>query len=331
MKLRFRDILHLFELGRLEVVPALIGNIWLMTFIAQKAEGIHWSTSELTLRLILATLIALGLAGLGIALNDALDAKHDRTFAPYRPIPSGRVEIRVAIVAAMLSLIASIAASIWLGKWSTIITLLTVGGILFYNLTGRFMPAVSVVSLGLITGLVMLIPSARPVYAWPIVLAMTHVMFCSTIRHWLAGKRPRITAKDGFGICAGWLFWTMLVVGVLRPHEHNLKHVADNHAARLLFGPVLAIIIFTIITAILLRHFENMNFSERKLIGNRFARIAGIWLLVYNLSWLITLGLWWQAWIMASLLLVSLLTIWIGRLLRIIFHVPPAYGLTDKP
>ncbi|QQE10837.1 hypothetical protein JD969_15205 [Planctomycetota bacterium] len=323
-----KDIFHLFELGRGEVVLTLIANIWLMTLIHHRNEPTI--SSALIIDLVLTTFIALGLAGLGIALNDALDARHDRTFAPKRPIPAGRVNVRIAIVAAILSMIDAVAATIWLGKLQTVVTLLAVGGILFYNLTGRFMPAVGVVSLGLITGLVMLIPEPRPEYAWPIVLAMTHVMFCSTARHWLGGKRPRITPKDGFGICAGWLFWSMVVVGVLKPHENPIAQASEGHVTRLMLGPVLAIVIFSLITSVLFTRVEKLNVSGRRQLGIRYSRIAGLWLIVYDVAWLIGLDMWWQAGLMSGLLIFALLLILIGRIARTILGNPPSFGLSNQ-
>ncbi|QDU32804.1 (S)-2,3-di-O-geranylgeranylglyceryl phosphate synthase [Poriferisphaera corsica] len=328
-RINLRDILHLFELGRGEVILTLIANIWLMTFILHRDD--NGLTPILTLHLILVTLIALGLAGLGIALNDVLDARHDRAFAPKRPIPAGRVNVRFAIAAAVVSMIDAVAASIWLGELNTTITLITVGGILFYNLTGRFMPAVGVVSLGLITSLVMLIPDPRPEYAWPIILAMTHVMFCSTARHWLANKRPRLTAKDGFGICAGWLFWSMLIVGVLRPHENPIAQTATQaHIIRLMLGPVLAIIVFAIITSIMFGKAEKLNITTRRQLGLRYSRIAGLWLIVYDVAWLIGLGMYWQAIVMTALLLLAVLIICLGKIIHALIGSPPTFGLSDQ-
>ncbi|WP_432797825.1 UbiA family prenyltransferase [Poriferisphaera sp. WC338] len=330
MRFGLRQILSLFELGRVELVLAMVGNIWLMTFIKQ-AELTQPAVLDANLitQLILVTLVALGLAGTGMALNDVLDVRHDRAFAPNRPIPAGRVPIRIAIVAMVLSMICAMAASVWLGKLNTVVTLLAIGGIMFYNLTGRFMPAVGIVSLGLITSLMMLIPDPRPEYGWPVILAMTHVMACSGIRHWLAGKRPRITTKDGFGICMGWLFWTLVIVGILRPHDNQLA-TQEGYMLRLLSGPVLALIVFGVIAMIMIARVEKSNMQTRRRVGKIFSRLSGLWLIVYSVSWLIGLGLWWQAGFVLGLLVVAILMIWLSRLSMMIRGEQPAYGLSDR-
>lgn len=308
-----RSWIRLVELARFELLAAGVSSVWLMTFLAHAADDPGpVRRLGLATALLLVTVIAIGLIGSGMAFNDVLDARHDRAFAPSRPIPAGRVRVRGVMIAAVITLLCAAAAATALGTTSTLLTLLTAAGILFYNVTGRFVPAVGVVSLGLIVAMLMLIPDPKPAVAWPILLNMTHIMACATLRHWLAGKRPRLRESDGLGILAGWSFWTMvIVILMLIPDASRLS---GGGAWRWMWvGPLIAVWVFIYVCWHLLHGALSPGRARRRAAG-RFAALAVCWLGVYDACWLASAGLVWQALAVAGLLGVSAAAIVVMRL-----------------
>lgn len=329
----WRRTLHLLELARVELLLAAVSNVWLMTFLAfavEPAGARHLRLDELGLpvTLALATLCALGLVGCGMAINDVVDARYDRQFAPDRPIPSGRVGARAVVSAAMLSLIVALGAAVWLGTASAMLALLAAAGVLFYNAAGRFMPAVGIVSLGLITAISMLVPNPNAAFVWPVALTMTHVMACAALRYALAGRRPRLSALDGVGVCMGWAFWVLLLVTVARARsEQAIPLFMDSGAGVggvIWIGPILAMFGFAGLGMWILGGKVGPERS-RRVAAARFGRWSGLWLIVYDFAWLASAGLWWQAGTIAGLFGLAWLAMSLNRAWSVAAGPRPGY------
>ncbi len=294
----------LLGLTRPGVLLALVSVQWLMVFLGVYVEPIDrrnpaLDTLGLPRALAASAVIAIGLGIFLMALNDALDARHDRAFEPDKPIPSGKVTQRAALGLAMAGLLAALGAAVALGPMSVILALLAAGAIVFYNLAGRFVPAVGIVSLGLIVGVAALIPNPRLAFAWPILLLMTHVIAAATVRHVLAGKRPRLKPIDGWGICIGWVFWILVVLVLIGMRGRDVSHTG---VGLVWIGPALAAAAFGFITWLLLGP-SALTPRARRATAQRFARFATAWLIVFNASWLLAAGLWWQGATVLALLL----------------------------
>jgi 4-hydroxybenzoate polyprenyltransferase len=80
------------ELTRISNVPTVWSNVLVGCALGAAPDGFPWRTA-----LGVAVAMSLMYCG-GMALNDAVDAKIDRSERPRRPIPSGRVSRRAAIV-----------------------------------------------------------------------------------------------------------------------------------------------------------------------------------------------------------------------------------------
>ena len=68
------------------------------------------------------------LYGFGMALNDLMDIRRDRVFARWRPIPSGRIRPRTAIVVTLVLLMISLAAATILGGIEAVEKTLDISG-----------------------------------------------------------------------------------------------------------------------------------------------------------------------------------------------------------
>jgi 4-hydroxybenzoate polyprenyltransferase len=317
------------ELIRFEMLAAGVSHVWLMIFLGRALEPtartnpalLEWPLLWL---LVLAAVIGIGLAGLGIALNDALDARHDRAFAPQRPIPAGRVSQRAALGIALVHLLLAVAAAVPLGGQSTLLTLATAGAIVFYNLTGRFLPAIGIVMMGLVQALVMTIPNPRLAFAWPLVLAMTHVIGCEAARYHLAGKRPRLSSVSAAWLTVGWFFWSLLLVAWMTARGGlGLSGLAPSQQIALAISPFAAMAAFVAVLRWLTRGMGRQA-SGRELAGV-ISRVGMLWLIVYDAAWLAAAGLGGPALLLVGLLAVTGLLTWAQRWLVLLPAGRPRY------
>src|SRR5688572_25034975 len=112
---RWQRIVRLLQFLRLEVILSAVSNIRLMIFLADRLPAVRGDKPELAhpleVALPLGAIVAGGLAIYGLALNDAVDARHDRAFSPHRAIPTGAIGPIAAIGLGVLSLLAAVLAS----------------------------------------------------------------------------------------------------------------------------------------------------------------------------------------------------------------------------
>jgi len=79
---------------------------------------------------------SLMMAGTMVA-NDVYDVEIDRVNSPGRPLPSGRVNTREAIVLAVVLSVAAIGFSALLGLWTFLTALLALALMIYYNTRGK--------------------------------------------------------------------------------------------------------------------------------------------------------------------------------------------------
>ncbi|MEO1236863.1 MAG: UbiA family prenyltransferase, partial [Planctomycetota bacterium] len=189
---------------RRAVVLAGLSGGWLMTFLAFGVEAEATRNPALDAlglgRSLLASAgVSVGLGVCAVALNDVLDRRQDRALGrggaeEDRPVAAGRVSPQAATAAAVAGLLVAVLAAGTLGPTSFRLAVLVGAGVLFYNLMGRFVPAIGVVTQALLFALAMAIPNPHASFAWPSLLAMTHVVAVGVMRHRWEDRRPRLGA-----------------------------------------------------------------------------------------------------------------------------------------
>lgn len=315
MPMSWSQLVHLVQLSRVALVLTAVSNSWLIVFLSTsgldpspgRGAAAYW---PLPVTLLLAGIASAGLHTYGIALNDVLDARHDRLFSPDRPIPAGRVGATSGIVLALINLFLAIAASTFLGPVSVLLCLATAAAILFYDAAGKFLPAVGIIALGLIRAVNMFIPNPGVGFVFPVWLTMTHVLICAAVAHHIGGKRPRLRPADLGWLCAGWAFWTLALVSWMTWRD-TLKL---NDAPYAWWGPIIAVALFLVSLLWVIRPGRVRRRSHRA-AGTHFMQHALLWLIVYDASWLAACGLWWQAAAHLALFLAAYGSIFLGRAL----------------
>ncbi|MEL7087394.1 MAG: hypothetical protein AAGL98_02955, partial [Planctomycetota bacterium] len=243
---------RLLGMTRLGLVLSGVSGAWLMTFLAFGLEAEANRSPALAglgigPGLLASAGAALGLGVFAVALNDVLDRRPDRWLAGdtdghVKPVASGRVSPQTATAVAVGALLGAVLCAGALGPTSLKLAVLQGGAILFYNLAGRFVPAVGVVTLGLIHGLAMALPNPRAGFAWPVLLVIAHVMACGLVRHHLEAKRPRIKPLDVGLVVIGWGFWSMVVLVLIRYRQDGVGVAAASPWIGV--GPAVAVVVF---------------------------------------------------------------------------------------
>ena len=99
------------QLTRLTMAFGAVSDVWFVIFYTRArpeytAVPVH--AMHLMPALLAGVVVAVGLFAYGAALNDVLDARHDSTFSPDRPIPAGRIRLGQAAVVTVGALMVAV-------------------------------------------------------------------------------------------------------------------------------------------------------------------------------------------------------------------------------
>jgi hypothetical protein len=239
---------------------------------------------------LLAAVVSAGLYGFGMSLNDIIDRRRDQQTAAHRPLPSGRIHLATAHLVCGFCIMAAIIAGILYAQFTSptpgwrsfVLLVLTALLISFYDLAGKYLVALGLVTLGLIRFVHALIPAGYVPLPAHAVLLFTHVALLSAVAYAWEQKRPTLTG-------AHW--WTViglvLVVNVLAltlAGRVNLRTVAPGEAApagapidiRLLVPAGLALAFLA--TAVLIRK----RSATPRQAGQALMLTGLLWLIVYD-------------------------------------------------
>lgn len=183
----------------------------------------------------------------GLIWNDYADAPEDAQSRPERPIPSGRVTRKHALIAAIVLTVAGV-ASAWLATpFSGFIAILLAGLVLTYNLLARKSKTAGVITMGLCRGTSLLLGATAAngsfptnMSPWVAATGITlYIIVVSLIAHGET-KQQRLGLKPWFPVMMGaalvawaimhnmWatgiatvaLMWLMMLAWPLRREPH---------------------------------------------------------------------------------------------------------------
>jgi geranylgeranylglycerol-phosphate geranylgeranyltransferase len=98
----------------------------LITFLAVWVGAMIAGEDYISWRILLASISAVFIAGFGYALNDVFDIDIDRANKPFRPLASGSLGIREAMITAMAMGIVGLAISLFVHKSAILVALLAI-------------------------------------------------------------------------------------------------------------------------------------------------------------------------------------------------------------
>lgn len=284
------QIITAIQLTRLTVAFGAVSDLWFIILLTRAEPAYDFlpvHMMPLPLALFIGLVVASGLYAYGASLNDVLDMRHDRAFQPQRPLPAGRIQLGQAAVVTVGSLIIAILASVAFDMGAVFLTLVVAAGLLFYNATGKYIPAVGVVTLGLIHAAHMFIPNIVLEFTLPVWLVMTHAMVIAAVVHVLEDKRPRITRRTIAILLFGWLSWSAVVLGLGWMRAGALLPEAVSLLD--LLYPAVAVVGFIIVALWKASEVESDAAAEK------LRRYGAMWQSLYGATWLLALGLHAQA------------------------------------
>ena len=156
-----RTIRNYAELSRLSNLPTVLTNVLVGCAIGASGQAIPGAT----IAALTAAMMLMYIAGMG--LNDYFDTEIDRVERPGRPIPSGRISRRGALIFTIICFALSTAIMSFQALPSLLFSFALMACIVMYDLIHKKF-ASSVVLMGLCRGLVYL--AAASAIAWPVSL-----------------------------------------------------------------------------------------------------------------------------------------------------------------
>lgn len=284
-------ILTAIQLTRLTMAFGAVSDIWFVILLTQAQDeyAVMKVVPHMPLWawLLAGAIVAVGLFACGASLNDVLDVRHDSAFSPDRPIPAGRIKAGQAVVVAFGALIVAVLGGAWMGTGAVCLTLLAASGLLFYNATGKFIPSVGIVTVGLVHAVHMMIPNYQLTFLLPVWLVMTHAMVITGIVHVLEDKRPVLSRRALAGVVLGWAAWSTLIIGAGAMQSPGLWP-EDASLFGLLY-PLIAVLAFAMVA-----WWKTMRVSGRS-AAEKLKRYGAMWQCLYGASWLLAIGLTVQA------------------------------------
>jgi 4-hydroxybenzoate polyprenyltransferase len=244
----------------------------------------------MVLKMLLMSVVSAGLYGFGMSLNDLMDMRRDRIFAKWRPLPSGRISPRSAIVVAILLLMASLSAAAGIGAvdiafstervfvpWSVIFAMATAVLIVFYDATAKYLGGIGLVTLGAIRAFHCLIANPKTPLLFLSMVLLTHIITVSLIGYRMEGKRPRLQRADWIICAVGIAVGNLLALGYM-----YARHTFSLQIGQMLIGPAVAMVLYVAWAAIYLRMRRDRYNTRQK--GERLVLMGLFWLFVYDAS-----------------------------------------------
>ena len=282
-------VITAIQLTRLTMAFGAVSDVWFVILLSRATghfEHMPVAQMHLAVAMLVGAAVAIGLFAYGAALNDILDAKHDSTFSPDRPIPAGRIRPGQAVVMTVAALLVSMLAAEAFGTPAMWVAMLTAAAVLFYNAAGRFVPAVGLVTIGLIHAAHMLITNVQLTFMVPVWLVMTHAMCIALLVHVLEDKRPRMTRQAVFATALGWTFWSVVLLGIGALRDGRVDELLSWPQA---IAPLAAVLGFVLVA----------RWKTRRVAGRvgaeKLTRYGAMWQSLYGASWLLALGFYREA------------------------------------
>ncbi|MFW6058649.1 MAG: hypothetical protein ACODAQ_00620 [Phycisphaeraceae bacterium] len=301
------------------LAPVAVAHVWTMTWLAWTIEPAGQRNPRLAELGLGASLGWACLAAVGVVVGGATlaavprrmrrDDRETGTPAEARRSAGCLRGCFVTLVVGVGGTTLGLVAAGTLGPASGLLAAATAAGMVFYPLAGRFFPAVAVVGTGLWHALVMAVPNPLLGFAWPVVLNLTHVIGVSAITRVHGFDRPRLTARGGWGVCLGWVFLSLLLVGGMTARGTGAVPGVGGDVGRWIWlPPAVVAAVFVAALGVALRGGDGRREAARRL-----GRIGTRWLILYDAAWLIGAGLWWPAATVVALAAVSIVLPWAGR------------------
>ena len=312
------------QLTRLAMAVGAVGDVWFTVLFSRGQEQYSFLPVyklPIGITLFCTALVATGIFTFGASLNDLLDARHDSTFSPDRPIPSGRIKPATVGIVIAGALIAAILGAIPLGTGALILTLIVAGGVLFYNATGKHVPAIGVIVIGVMTALHMLIPNYEMTFTLPIWLTMSHMVTITLAIHILERKRPYLSRRSYVFILIGYAIWSTLILLVGWMQGQDAGWWPKNSSPLGVIWPILVVALFAWVARRKITGVSTQSGAEK------LARYGAMWQCLYGAAWLVAVGIYDGALLLGILAFLGFTGMTLIKEVGSLITAPPQYRI----
>lgn len=281
-----RHLIAGLQLTRAALALTAVADVWVLMLLHLPGEA---PLQHPIWQLLVAGMAALLLYGFGMSLNDVLDARRDRVFAPWRPLPAGRLSTQTATILSLTLLLLGLFFAGVLGAmqnqsvipWPLLVAFGTAILIVFYNGVGKFLGPVGLITLGLIRACNSLMGNVHAHDLLPAMVLMGHVLLFSAIGYRLESKRPRLKRRDYALLMLAPLAMLIFMIGMMA-----IWHTLTPHWLLLGLGPVAVAIVFYSYTA--REIFQHGKEPRRR--GEKIIRLGMFAIFFYDASILLVNG-----------------------------------------
>jgi 4-hydroxybenzoate polyprenyltransferase len=304
-----RRTIAAIELSRLPVAFGAVANVWLMILLCRadaRLGELPVASQPLWRVLGAGWLVAVGFLAFGAALNDFLDAKHDRAFAPDRPLPAGNLRPRRAAQIAAISLLGGLFGSLAFGTTGAAMAMSLAAVILVYDAFAKHVPSLGIVLAGLATALSMAVPCTETTTLLPIWLAMSQTMGVGALAYVLGEKRPKLTRRSALIGATGWIFWTAVLLAL------ELERNDGRVLATWTEGGAIAIPAATVLVGAAVGYWKLRTLRGSR-AGEKILRYGSLWKSLVASAWLVAAGMHLEAAAIAAIAAVAFGTVAILR------------------
>jgi hypothetical protein len=205
-------LLSLLQLTRMALVFTAVADGFCGILLAaqRRAALEHTALGEqLDARQFLAVAaVSAGLYGFGMSLNDIIDRRRDQQISPNRPLPSGRLGLVAAHVVCGALFAGALAAGAFYsrltGEWMSLVLVVWTGMLIaFYDLAGKYLVALGLLTLGLIRFFHALVPAPDVPLLWHPLWLLNHVAVLSAMAYRWEEKRPPLTRTHWVAVLGG--------------------------------------------------------------------------------------------------------------------------------
>jgi 4-hydroxybenzoate polyprenyltransferase len=271
-------ILPLLQLTRMALVFTAIADGSASFLLLHRSGPTPWG------QLIWVVAIAVGLYGFGMSLNDIIDRRRDGMIAPHRPLPSARLGVTTAHLICggffTLGIAAAVVYANLTGIWLSLgLAIWTATLIYFYDVAGKYLVALGVLSLGLIRFFHCLIAAPQIPVLWHPLLILNHVTILSAVAYHLEAKRPALTRAHWWTALGGLAMIdaiTIFIIGSRRTADYGTWHTALNLTPWLLL-PLAAAVAF-----VGLAWFIRRRSASPRAAGQAIMLYGLLWLILYD-------------------------------------------------
>ena len=302
-----RRLLPVLQLTRMALAFTAIADsqCGLLLRWARRGELLGQFLLPPSAQMLLMIVISIGLYGFGMSLNDIIDRRRDAQIAANRPLPSGRISLVTAHFICTLLAICAIVGGIFYAKMSprhgdfSLILVIGTGLLIaFYDLAGKYLVGLGLLSLGFIRFSHSLIASPELPVLWHPLLLLNHVTILSTVAYVWEEKRPALTKGHWWGVLGGISLLNALAISVVA--LRNDGSMARALSLRIgLIVPGIAVLLFI---AFAFRIFKTTR--PRRAAGQKLMLFGLLWLILYDASFAAVYVNW-----IAGIILLSLLPI----------------------